>query len=117
MSVTVSNLGPRRTENLRVETECRVLRTDGSNGAQLSPPTHYDFELEHNTSITIDTSFASEYVPDAESGLDRVLVKLLHPNNGREDMDPALIVSKEGIICPPEFTLDTIDLADPLRCR
>lgn len=114
MSVTVANLGPRRTENLRVETECRVLKTDGSNGAQLSPPKQYDFELGRDESITLDTSFAPVDVPDADSGLDRVLVKLLHPNNGKDAVDPALIMSKEGVICPPAFTLDTINLVDPL---
>lgn len=114
MSVTVTNMGPRRTENLRVETECRVLKTDGSNGAQLSPPAYYDFELERNQSVTIDTSFPSVETVDAESGLDRVLVKLLHPNNGKDAKDPALIMSKEGVICPPEFTLETINLVDPL---
>ena len=112
MNVTVANLGPRRTENLRVETECRVLRTDGSSGTQLSPPQHYDFELDRDESVTIDTSFSPVSTVDleADSGLDRVLVKLLHPNLGKDAKDPALIMSKEGVICPPEFTLATLGL-------
>ena len=51
------------------------------------------------------TSFKAEYNPGAESGLDRFLVKVLHMNEGGGpgNAEPALIMIKEGVFCPPDI--------------
>ena len=104
VTVTVTNHGPRRKAKIRVRTEAYVLLTDGSNGAQLAAPREIDVEVERGETVTIDASFTAEYDPDAagmEGGLDRFIVTLLHPNAVNDDS--AVIMTKEGIFCPPEI--------------
>ncbi len=105
ITVTVRNNGPRANARLRIRTEAYVLLTDGSNGAVLSAPRDTDIVVARGESVTVDASFIAVYTPDAESGLDRFIVKVLHPNAGgsRGDDEPALILMKEGILCPPEY--------------
>jgi len=110
-TVTVTNKGPRKRAKLRVRTECYCLRTDGSNGAQLAAPQEVDIDLAPGETQTVDASLVAEYVPDAESGLDRLIIKILHPNEGGGpgNSDPALIMLKEAIFCPPEYTGEALD--------
>ncbi len=103
VTVTVTNLGPRAKFRLVVRSEAYCLRTDGSNGATLLAPTDVEIEVERDETVVVDSSFTASFVPGAESGLDRFIVKILHPNvvdapNG----EPALILQKEAIFCPPE---------------
>lgn len=104
IKVTVSNKGPRAKIKLRVITECYTLRTDGSNGMTLMEPGIVDFVVNRGETKTIDASFAIQYQPGMESGLDRFIVKLLHINEGGGpgNNEPALIMQKEGVFCPPE---------------
>ena len=103
-NVAVENKGPRAKAKLRVRTECYCLNTDGSNGALIYGPNDQDIEVDNGDTKTVDASFVSDYVDGADSGLDRFLVKILHPNEGGGpgNPDPALIMVKEGIFCPPE---------------
>ena len=116
MDVKVTNNGPRAIANLRVRTEVYCLRTDGSNGAELTPMLETDFSLETGETKVIDASFVSDFVEGAESGLDRLLVKVLHPNSGGGpgNSDPALIMVKEAIFCPPENEGEVLDILDIL---
>ena len=104
-TITVHNKGPRRIAKLRARTECYCLRTDGSNGAPLTDQREVDFDVLRGETQTIDATFIAEDSPEAESGLDRFIVKLLHPNSGGGpgNPDPALIMLEEGILCPPEY--------------
>ena len=116
ITVKVTNNGPRAIANLRVRTEVYCLRTDGSNGAELTPSRDIDFSLETGECKVINASFVGEFVEGAESGLDRLLVKLLHPNEGGGpgNQDPALIMVKEAIFCPPENEGEVLDILDIL---
>jgi hypothetical protein len=103
VTVTVTNLGPRKTFRLVLRTEAYCLRTDGSNGATLLAPTDVAIQVERDETVQVDASFTASFVAGAESGLDRFIVKVLHPNvvdtpNG----EPAIILQKEAIFCPPE---------------
>ena len=103
VTVTIRNLGPRAKVKARVRTEAYVLLTDGSNGSMLAHPQEIDVEVRRDETVTIDASFTSVYTPGMESGLDRFVVKVLHPSQGDalpED-DPALITTAEGVFCPP----------------
>lgn len=104
IKVTVSNKGPRAKIKLRVKTECYTLKTDGSNGMTLMAPRTVDFVVNRGETKTIDASFAIQNQPGMESGLDRFIVKLLHINEGSGpgNNEPALIMQKEGVFCPPE---------------
>ena len=104
VTVTVTNLGPRRKFTLVVRTEAYCLRTDGSNGATLLAPNDTEIEVMRGETVVVDSSFVASYVAGAESGLDRFIVKVLHPNvvdNPAGD-EPALILQKEAVFCPPE---------------
>ncbi len=105
ITVTITNKGPQAKAKLRIKTESYVLNTDGSSGVALMTPKVIDVEIPRGETKTIDASFVVEYIPGAESGLDRFLVKVLHMNKGggKGNMEPALIMSKEGIFCPPEY--------------
>ncbi len=103
VTVTIRNLGPRAKVKARVRTEAYVLLTDGSNGAMLAESQEIDVEVARDESVTIDASFTSVYTPGMESGLDRFVVKVLHPNEAGEDS--ALIMTSEGIFCPPGIEL------------
>jgi hypothetical protein len=99
ITVTVRNKGPRAKAKLRIKTEAYVLRTDGSNGIALMSPKTIDFVVNKGETKTIDASFMINNMPGLESGLDRFTVKILHVNQGNGE--PALIMQKEGVFCPP----------------
>jgi hypothetical protein len=104
ITVTVTNLGPRNKFKLVIRTEAYCLRTDGSNGATLLAPTDTEIEVLRGETVVVDSSFTADFVEGAESGLDRLIVKVLHPNvadNG-SDGESALILQKEAVFCPPE---------------
>lgn len=111
VTVTLRNLGPRAKVKARVRTEAYVLLTDGSNGAMLAAPQEIDVEVTRDEAVTIDASFTAQYTPGMESGLDRFVVKVLHPNEAGEipetfsEDDPALITVAEGVFCPPDIEL------------
>lgn len=116
VSIDVTNNGPRKKVNLRVRTEAYFLRTDGSNGAEMTPPNDTDILVEVGETKTVDASFIAADVPDAESGLDRLIVKILHPNKGGGpgNSDPALILMKEAIFCPPENEGEILTILDQI---
>ncbi len=101
VAVTIRNNGPQKKAKLRIRTEAHVLLTDGTSGVALAAPQEFDVEVMRDESVTIDASFVAEYVAGAESGLDRFLVTVLHPNQGGGD--PAIIMQKEGVFCPPDM--------------
>ena len=105
ITVTITNRGPRRTAKLRIRTEAYVLRTDGTNGPELTEPREIDIEVARGQTVVIDASFTVPYSPLLDSGLDRFLVKVSHPNEGGGpgNEDPALIMVGEGVFCPPEL--------------
>ena len=86
-------------------TEAFCLRTDGSNGAALKTLEAVEMEVGKGQTETIDASFLCEYTSDAEGGLDRFIVKVLHINHGggAGNNEPGLIMIKEGVFCPPEY--------------
>jgi len=104
VAVTVTNLGPRRSFDLVIRTEAYCLRTDGSNGAMLLAPQESTIRVMRGETVVVDSSFTADYVAGAESGLDRLIVKVLHPNvvDNPQGDEPALILQKEAVFCPPE---------------
>lgn len=76
VTIGVENQSDSKDARLRLEKTCHVLRTDGSNGAELSPPETIDVGIAAGGTKTVDASFGAEYVSGAESGLDRLLVKV-----------------------------------------
>lgn len=102
--VRVANKGPRAKIKLRVTLESYVLKTDGTNGGELMAPQEVEFELARGETMEVDGTFVVESTPDSASGLDRFVVKVSHPNQGggAGNPDPALILVKEGIFCPPD---------------
>lgn len=105
VQVRIKHLGQRPKMKLKIVTEAYVLKTDGSNGAIMTPRTVREIMLVNNELQVIDASFITPYTPDAESGLDRFIVKVLHVNEGGGpgNEEPALIMSREGIYCPPLY--------------
>lgn len=105
ITVTVKNSGPRAKAKIRIKTEAYCLRTDGSSGVALMAPKVIDVEVGRGETKTIDSSFVVAYTPGVESGLDRFIVKVLHMNSGggMGNQEPALIMSKEGVFCPPDL--------------
>jgi hypothetical protein len=105
VTVTATNQGPRQTAKLLIRTEAYVLNTDGSNGAQLKPPADIEVIISRGETKTIDASFVVPYTSDLTSGLDRFVVKVMHPNSGGGpgNPEPATILVSEGIFCPPGF--------------
>jgi hypothetical protein len=116
VNVTVKNLGPRKKANLRVRTEAYCLNTDGTSGVELTPKQEHDVSLELGEEASLDCSFMAEYVEGADSGLDRLIVKILHPNNGGGpgNSDPALIMMKEAIFCPPENEGEILEILEQI---
>jgi hypothetical protein len=105
--VSVSNLGPRQSFKLRVTTQTYALNLDGTNGVKLAPDVVKDFVVNKGETQNLDMSFTPQFVPGADSGLDRFVILVQHPNeggngngNGANDL-PALILAKEAILCPP----------------
>jgi hypothetical protein len=107
VTVKITNKGPREKCKLSIKSEAFVLRTDGSSGAPLMVPKVVDVEVKRGETKVVDASFVCEYVDGADSGLDRFIVKVLHTNegNGSEEnnYEPALIMQKEGVFCPPKY--------------
>lgn len=102
-TVTVTNNGPRAMEKLRVTTQMFVLNTDGSSGVKLAPDVVKEFWVEKGQTQVIDASVTPQYVPGADSGLDRIVILVQHPNDGGGPGNdyPALIMAKEAVLCPP----------------
>ena len=105
VTVKVTNKGPRAKSKIRIKTDAFVLNTDGSSGVSLADPKITDIEVNKGETKTIDASFIAEYREGADSGLDRFIVKVLHINEGGGpgNEEPSLIMSKEGVFCPPEY--------------
>lgn len=103
VTVVVKNNGPRQRAKLRVTMESYILKTDGTSGAELVPSRDIDVDLAAGETKVIDASFTVYYRPGLDSGLDRFLVKVSHPNEGGGpgNGQPALIMVKEGVFCPP----------------
>jgi hypothetical protein len=107
VTVKITNKGPREKCKLSIKSEAFVLRTDGSSGAPLMVPKVVDVEVKRGETKVVDASFVCEYVDGADSGLDRFIVKVLHTNEGNgsegNNYEPALIMQKEGVFCPPKY--------------
>jgi len=106
VQVSVENLDPRNVAKVRVRVEAYPLETDGTHGAPLCLPSETDIEVAAGATKFVDASIVPAFSEDSESGLDRMVVKILHPNKGQDDPtavydDPALILMKEAIFCPP----------------
>ena len=104
IKIATTNKGPRNRAKLTIRTQAYCLNTDGSNGAELLAPTDQDIDVDVGETEVVDASFVSRFVEGADSGLDRLVVKVLHPNEGGGpgNADPALIMVKEAVFCPPE---------------
>ncbi|OGV57453.1 MAG: hypothetical protein A2283_00075 [Lentisphaerae bacterium RIFOXYA12_FULL_48_11] len=76
VTVSVVNQSTSRKAKLLLRTECYCLNTDGSNGAKLMTPREIETTVNAGESKTIDASFETEYTPEADSGLDRLLIKV-----------------------------------------
>lgn len=94
---TVTNKGPRAKAKLSAKMEAYVLNTDGSNGPLLAPPQVIDFEVLKNNTEIVDASFI---LPMQGKNLNRVIIKLYHHQNTKNDA--SLIMIKEAVFCPPE---------------
>lgn len=103
--VKITNLGPRNKTKVAIKTESYVLKTDGSNGAPLKQPETIEVEVNKGETKLIDASFTAEWTPEADSGLDRFIVKVIHINEGggHGNLEPAVIMQKEGVFCPPKY--------------
>ncbi len=103
--VKITNLGPRAKTKVAIKTESYVLKTDGSNGTTLKQPETIEVEISKGETKLIDASFTTEWTQEADSGLDRFIVKVLHINEGGGpgNLEPALIMQKEGVFCPPKY--------------
>ena len=75
VTVTVANQSPTRKAKLLLKSDSYCLNTDGSNGAQLMQPGDFETTLAAGETRTIDASFVVDYVADADSGLDRLLIQ------------------------------------------
>ncbi len=108
ITVNVTNKKLGKTAKLHIRTEAYELHTDGSNGISMTPPQDIYIEVGKGETKTIDASFTPVWNPDAEGGLDRFLVKVSHLNEGGGpgNEDPALIMIKEGIFCPPHLLVE-----------
>ncbi|MFH2084490.1 MAG: hypothetical protein ABII20_04070, partial [Candidatus Omnitrophota bacterium] len=110
VKVIVTNKGPRSKAKIRVATLAYCLNTDGTNGFRLKDTEIVDVEVNKGETKEIDASFVCNYSPEAESGLDRFIVQVLHMNSGKapRNQEAALIMTKEGIFCPPEYIPESI---------
>jgi len=104
-TVRVTNKGPRQRTKILIKTNAQVLHTDGSAGFQLAPAQTKEVVVMRGETKVIDASFMIPYSPQADSGLDLFTVKILHQNEGGGpgNSEPALIMSKRGVFCPPKF--------------
>jgi hypothetical protein len=126
VSLAVTNNSASRRAKLVVTAECYCLRTDGENGAALMDPTEYYTSLNGGESTVIDATFGVQETADAESGLDRFLVKAylsnaadgqgehavsgtinLNPNNN-DDYEFVLVVDGGAVI-----SRDTLEDSTP----
>jgi len=110
VKVIVTNKGPREKAKIRVASSAHCLNTDGSNGYRLKDTQITDVVVRKGETKEIDASFVCEYSPEADSGLDRFIVRVLHMNSGKApgNQEAALIMTKEGIFCPPEYIPESI---------
>jgi len=102
--VTVTNLGPRNSFRLRVTGQAYALNLDGTNGVKLAPDVVKEFNVNNGETQRLDMSFTPQFVPGADSGLDRYVILVQHINQGGDGKGnplPALILAKEAILCPP----------------
>lgn len=102
--VTVTNKGPRNSFKLRVTVQAYSLNLDGSNGVRLAPDVVREFNVGRGETQRLDTTFTPQFVPGADTGLDRVVILVQHVNEGGQGKGnpyPALLLAKEAIICPP----------------
>jgi len=86
VTLALQNQGDTRAK-VRIRTECYCLGTDGASGAELMAPSEREAAADVGTTENVDASFVCEYTPEADSGLDRFLVKVMNPdaadpNNG-----------------------------------
>lgn len=93
----ISNLGPRAIAKHTLVTEGYVINLDGSNGAAIIAPQFQDIEVPLGETQVIATNIP---LPVAAKGLNRVIVKLYHHENGENDA--SLVMQEEAIFCPPE---------------
>lgn len=104
--VSVRNLGPRQSFRLRVTSQAYALNLDGSNGVRLAPDVVREFNVNKGETQNLDMSFTPQFVPGADSGLDRFVILVQHINQGGQGLGneyPALILAKEAILCPPDL--------------
>lgn len=105
--VKVTNLGPRQSFKVRVTTQAYALNLDGTNGVSLAPDVVKEVTVNKGETQTLDMSFTPQFVAGADSGLDRFVILVQHPNEGGNGNGkganelPALILAKEAILCPP----------------
>lgn len=76
VTVSVANQSSFRKAKLLIRTECYCLNTDGSSGVKLMTPREFETTITAGESKVIDASFDAEYTPEADSGLDRFLIKV-----------------------------------------
>ena len=108
VTVTVANQSNSRKAKLLLRTECYCLNTDGSNGAKLMTPREFETTVNAGESKVVDASFDTEYTPDADSGLDRFLIKVY--NAPAVDGDGEHTISGEMNINPNNSTDNQFDL-------
>jgi len=118
--MTVTNTSAGTSAKVRLRQECYCLRTDGSNGAELTDPTEDDVAVAAGDSAAFDASFWVNYTPYAEEGLDRFLINVYKPdtldeNNGNHvlggeiDINPNNKADSEFVLTMPDGTRLTRD--------
>lgn len=116
-TVVVSNESTTRKAKLILKAECYCLNTDGSNGTPLMAPADYETTLAAGETQTIDASFVVDYVPDADSGLDRLLIKAYRApanDDGEHTVSGGLNINPNNSV-DNEFTLTLPDGATITR--
>ena len=85
VTATVVNRSPTRKARLLLRTDCYGLNTDGSNGAELMIPREYSTTVAAGKTNIIDASFTVNYTPYADSGLDRLLIRVYRAPTSDDD--------------------------------
>jgi hypothetical protein len=119
ITVSVMNQSSTRKAKLVLRTECYCLNTDGSNGAKLMTPREFETIVGAGETKVVDASFCVGYTPDADSGLDRFLVKAYrssvdgndgeHAVGGEININPNNCTDNEFTLTLPDDTLITRD--------
>ena len=102
ITIAITNNGPKDKIKVRVTTEAFVLNPDGSNGSSFGHQKVQDVEVLRGETALVDASFVAEYRPELNSGLDRLSIRISHPNNSNQE-NAGAIASYEAIFCPPEY--------------